>query len=62
MSTLNDAHNDPLESARFAYEQHVHTCRQCRADAAPCAVAKHLLRLYNLARRDRLRATGHQAQ
>ncbi|MFF5014724.1 hypothetical protein [Streptomyces sp. NPDC001165] len=59
MSSVNDAHNDPLESARSTYEQHVQTCRQCYADAAPCAVAKHLLRLYNLARRDRLRATGH---
>ncbi|MGW2700439.1 hypothetical protein [Streptomyces sp. NPDC001340] len=62
MSSVNDAHNDPLESARFTYEQHVQTCRQCYADAAPCAVAKHLLRLYNLARRDRLRAPGHPAR
>ncbi|MFF9086410.1 hypothetical protein ACF1BE_08385 [Streptomyces sp. NPDC014991] len=54
MSTANDA----LENARSTYEQHMQTCRQCHADAAPCAVAKHLLRLYNLARRDWLRATG----
>lgn len=56
MSSLDDA----LENARFTYEQHVRTCRQCHADAAPCAVAKHLLRIYNNARRDLLRATGHQ--
>ncbi|BCM65251.1 MULTISPECIES: hypothetical protein [Streptomyces] len=55
MSSVNDA----LENARLTYEQHMRTCRQCHADAAPCAVAKHLLRLYNLARRDRMRATGH---
>ncbi|UFR00516.1 hypothetical protein KBP30_04675 [Streptomyces sp. Go40/10] len=54
MSSVNDA----LENARFTYEQHMRTCRQCHADAVPCAVAKHLLRIYNLARRDRLRATG----
>ncbi|KUM97341.1 hypothetical protein AQI88_08470 [Streptomyces cellostaticus] len=57
MSSLDDA----LENARFTYEQHVRTCRQCHADAALCAVAKHLLRIYNNARRDLLRATGHQA-
>ncbi|GAA2773648.1 hypothetical protein GCM10010521_59840 [Streptomyces rameus] len=54
MSSVNDA----LDNARFTYEQHMRTCRQCHADAAPCAVAKHLLRIYNLARRDRMRATG----
>ncbi|MBL1086907.1 hypothetical protein JK359_33920 [Streptomyces actinomycinicus] len=57
MSTVNDA----LEDARFTYEQHMHTCRQCHADAAPCAVAKHLLRIYNLARRDHLRSAGRNA-
>ncbi|CAL9607674.1 hypothetical protein SUDANB6_05583 [Streptomyces sp. enrichment culture] len=43
--------NDALEEARTAYEHHMRTCRQCHADAARCAVAKHLLRLYNNARR-----------
>ncbi|MFF5860321.1 hypothetical protein ACFY8B_32685 [Streptomyces sp. NPDC012751] len=57
MSSVNDA----LEDARLTHERHLRTCRQCHADAAPCAVAKHLLRLYNLARRDRLRATGRDA-
>ncbi|MET8723133.1 hypothetical protein [Streptomyces misionensis] len=52
MSAVSDA----LEDARTEYEQHLGACRQCRADAAPCAVAKHLWRLYNKARRDRLRA------
>ncbi|MBB5931372.1 hypothetical protein [Streptomyces echinatus] len=52
---------DAFENARFTYEQHMQTCRQCHADAAPCAVAKHLLRIYNLARRDRMRATGANA-
>ncbi|MEU1407299.1 hypothetical protein ABZ471_33990 [Streptomyces sp. NPDC005728] len=61
MSSHNDAVNDAFDNARFTYEQHVQTCRQCHADAAPCAVAKHLLRIYNNARRDLLRATGHQA-
>ncbi|MGW4563468.1 hypothetical protein ACWEN3_13990 [Streptomyces sp. NPDC004561] len=50
--------NDVLEAARIQYEQHVHACRQCRADSAPCAVAKHLWRLYNMARRDQLRSEG----
>ncbi|MGW2485830.1 hypothetical protein ACWCV9_01240 [Streptomyces sp. NPDC001606] len=54
MSSVDDA----LENARLTYEQHLHTCRQCHAHAVPCAVAKHLLRLYNLARRDRMRGTG----
>ncbi|KOV96194.1 MULTISPECIES: hypothetical protein [unclassified Streptomyces] len=57
MSSVNDA----LDNARFTYEQHMRTCRQCHADAAHCAVAKHLLRIYNLARRDHLRATGQDA-
>ncbi|MEU0007923.1 hypothetical protein ABZ079_27500 [Streptomyces sp. NPDC006314] len=57
MSSVNDA----FENARLTYEQHMRTCRQCYADAAPCAVAKHLLRIYNNARRDRMRATGHDA-
>lgn len=54
MSSLNDA----LENARLTYEQHVRTCRQCHADGAACAVAKHLLRIYNNARRDHLRSGG----
>jgi hypothetical protein len=54
MSSVNDA----VEDARIQYEQHVHACRQCRADSAPCAVAKHLWRLYNTARRDRMRSEG----
>ncbi|MEW2286146.1 hypothetical protein [Streptomyces sp. NPDC047841] len=54
MSSVNDA----LDDARLTYEQHMRTCRQCHADAAHCAVAKHLLRMYNLVRRDRLRAGG----
>ncbi|MEU8034324.1 hypothetical protein [Streptomyces sp. NPDC049099] len=54
MSSVNDA----LENARFTYEQHMRTCRQCHADRAACAVAKHLLRIYNLARRDHMRAGG----
>ncbi|MGW3208915.1 hypothetical protein [Streptomyces sp. NPDC001135] len=54
MSTVNDA----LENARLTYEQHMRTCRQCHADRAACAVAKHLLRIYNLARRDHMRAGG----
>jgi Na+-translocating ferredoxin:NAD+ oxidoreductase RnfC subunit len=45
------SHNDALEEARAAYEHHMRTCRQCHADAARCPVAKHLLRLYNNARR-----------
>ncbi|MFE5812649.1 hypothetical protein [Streptomyces sp. NPDC056479] len=47
MSTQGDA----LEQARTDYEHHMRTCRQCHADTVPCAVAKHLLRLYNNARR-----------
>ncbi|MEU7423410.1 MULTISPECIES: hypothetical protein [unclassified Streptomyces] len=54
MSSVNDA----FENARLTYEQHTRTCRQCHADAAPCAVAKHLLRIYNNARRERMRAPG----
>ncbi|MEU6511362.1 MULTISPECIES: hypothetical protein [unclassified Streptomyces] len=52
--------HDALENARLTYEQHVRTCRQCRADGAACAVAKHLLRVYNNARRDRMRSGGQQ--
>ncbi|WP_225829690.1 hypothetical protein [Streptomyces sp. NK08204] len=51
-----------MENARITYEQHVAECRQCRADAAPCAVAKHFWRLYNNARRQQLRAPGPQAR
>jgi hypothetical protein len=50
--------NDAFENARHTYDQHMRTCRQCHADAARCAVAKHLLRIYNNARREQLRATG----
>lgn len=57
MSSVNDA----LENARLTYEQHMRTCRQCHADGAACAVAKHLLRIYNLARRDRMRQGGQHA-
>lgn len=57
MSSLDDA----FENARLTYDQHVRTCRQCYADNAACAVAKHLLRICNNARRDLLRSTGHQA-
>ncbi|MGW0765601.1 hypothetical protein [Streptomyces sp. NPDC002676] len=57
MSSVNDA----LENARITYEQHVAACRQCQADAALCAVAKHFWRQYNNARRDQLRATGSGA-
>ncbi|MGW5334278.1 hypothetical protein [Streptomyces bauhiniae] len=52
------ATDEALDNARTAYEQHVGTCRQCRADGAACAVAKVHLRTYNNARRDHLRATG----
>ncbi|MEU0740802.1 hypothetical protein [Streptomyces sp. NPDC006134] len=50
--------NDALEEARTAYEHHMRTCRQCHADAARCAVAKHLLRLYNNARRGQAGGTA----
>ncbi|MFI6359482.1 hypothetical protein ACIBJF_44470 [Streptomyces sp. NPDC050743] len=53
--------NDALDNARLTYEQHMRTCRQCHADGAACAVAKHLLRIYNIARRDHLRAGGRHA-
>ncbi|WP_167364479.1 hypothetical protein [Streptomyces regalis] len=43
---------DALQQTRTDYEHHMQTCRQCHADSAPCAVAKHLLRLYNNARRN----------
>ncbi|WP_333778774.1 hypothetical protein [Streptomyces sp. IBSBF 3136] len=51
--------SDALENARYTYEQHLHRCRQCHVDTVPCAVAKHLLRIYNNARRDHLRSAGH---
>ncbi|MFG2603537.1 hypothetical protein ACGFT2_08310 [Streptomyces sp. NPDC048514] len=54
MSSANDA----FENARHTYDEHMRTCRQCHADAARCAVAKHLLRICNNARREQLRATG----
>ncbi|MEW2252621.1 MULTISPECIES: hypothetical protein [unclassified Streptomyces] len=40
-----------LEEARATYQEHLRTCRQCHADQAACAVAKHLMRIYNNARR-----------
>ncbi|GGL93586.1 hypothetical protein GCM10010129_41820 [Streptomyces fumigatiscleroticus] len=39
--------SSPLDQARASYEDHLDTCRQCAADAVPCAVAKHLRRVYN---------------
>ncbi|MGW6731348.1 hypothetical protein [Streptomyces sp. NPDC055013] len=42
---------DALQQARADYDHHMRTCRQCYADSIPCAVAKHLLRLYNNTRR-----------
>ncbi|WP_169808516.1 hypothetical protein [Streptomyces longwoodensis] len=42
---------DALHQARAVYEEHRRTCRQCAVDTVPCAVAKHLLRIYNNARR-----------
>lgn len=39
--------SDSLDQARTSYEGHLGTCRQCAADQAPCAVAKHLRRVYN---------------
>ncbi|WP_167366209.1 hypothetical protein [Streptomyces caeruleatus] len=45
------APDEALQQALADYEHHLRTCRQCHADAVPCAVAKHLLRLYNNARR-----------
>ncbi len=47
---------DALQQAHSEHQQHMRTCRQCRADGAPCPVAKHLLRLYNNARRAAARA------
>ncbi|MDX2678321.1 MULTISPECIES: hypothetical protein [Streptomyces] len=46
---------DALQEARTAYEEHVRTCRQCHFDMSPCAVSKHLLRIYNNARRAQAR-------
>ncbi|MDF3299176.1 hypothetical protein [Streptomyces tropicalis] len=42
---------DALQQARADYDQHMGSCRQCHVDTVPCPVAKHLLRLYNNARR-----------
>ncbi|MET8035897.1 hypothetical protein [Streptomyces sp. NPDC005345] len=39
--------NDSLDQARMSYEGHLNSCRQCAADRAPCAVAKHLRRVCN---------------
>lgn len=49
---------EALHQARADHEHHMQTCRQCRVDTAPCAVAKHLLRLYNNARRNAARPGG----
>jgi hypothetical protein len=49
MTTQQDS--SPVQRARDVYEGHLRTCRQCTADGAMCAAAKHLLRLYNNARR-----------
>ncbi|GGW70918.1 hypothetical protein GCM10010503_55370 [Streptomyces lucensis JCM 4490] len=57
MSSVEDA----FENARLTYQQHLQTCRQCHADSVACAVAKHLLRICNNARRDLMRATGRTA-
>jgi hypothetical protein len=46
---------DALHQARATYEEHVRTCRQCHVDTVPCAVSKHLLRIYNNARRGQAR-------
>lgn len=48
--------DDALQQARFDYEEHRRTCRQCHAHGAQCAVAKHLLRIYNNTRRGLSRA------
>ncbi|GGS62932.1 hypothetical protein AB0E75_24615 [Streptomyces griseoviridis] len=54
--------SQPVEQARAEYEAHQRDCRQCRADAAPCPVAKHLRRVHNnLARAARPRPTGRAA-
>ncbi|WP_281156397.1 hypothetical protein [Streptomyces sp. HYC2] len=45
-----------LQQAHSDYEQHMQACRQCHAHAIPCAVAKHLMRIYNNARRGLARA------
>ncbi|MEV6177243.1 hypothetical protein ACIHAR_09130 [Streptomyces sp. NPDC052016] len=50
---------DALHQARSTYEEHMRTCRQCHADTVPCAVSKHLLRIYNNARRQ-MRPHPHQ--
>lgn len=47
---------DALQQAHSEHQQHLRTCRQCHADGVPCAVAKHLMRLYNNARRAAARA------
>ncbi|MBV2357379.1 hypothetical protein KUM39_23940 [Streptomyces sp. J2-1] len=51
VGAVADGSGDPVAAARLAYEQHARACRQCRADGAHCAVAKHLLRIHNNARR-----------
>ncbi|MEU6404353.1 hypothetical protein [Streptomyces sp. NPDC046985] len=48
---------DAVQQAQSDHQQHLRTCRQCHADGAPCAVAKHLLRAYNNARRNSSRTT-----
>ncbi|GAQ53593.1 hypothetical protein [Streptomyces acidiscabies] len=49
---------DALQQARAAYEEHARTCRQCHFDTVPCAVSKHLMRVYNNARREQARANS----
>ncbi|MFJ4690610.1 hypothetical protein [Streptomyces sp. NPDC088766] len=49
---------DALQQALATYEDHARTCRQCHYDAVPCAVSKHLLRVYNNARRQQMRANS----
>ncbi|MFD7133874.1 hypothetical protein [Streptomyces sp. NPDC059894] len=49
---------DALHQTRATYEEHVRTCRQCHADTVPCAVSKLLLRAYNNARREQIRANS----
>ncbi|MFF8190760.1 hypothetical protein ACF05L_07705 [Streptomyces bobili] len=49
---------DALQQARATYEEHARACRQCHFDAVPCPVSKHLLRAYNNARREQMRANS----
>ncbi|MFI2433517.1 hypothetical protein [Streptomyces sp. NPDC018693] len=51
-------HEESLRQARATYDEHLRTCRQCAVDTVPCAAAKHLLRLYNNARRGQARPSS----